>query len=376
MRRIKKKETTSFYSLEAINEQDCQYNLVIGERSNGKSYAVLEYALKVYWSTGGQLAIIRRWDEDFKKGRGAAVFSGLVHNGIVSELTDGEWTGVYYYNRHWYLCRRDGEDLVKDSRPFAYAFSLGGVEHDKSISFPEITTILFDEFLTRESYLPDEFVKLMNTISTIIRYRDNVKIYMLGNTVNQYCPYFDEMGLNHIKDMEQGTIDVYQFGESRPEGDQLRIAVEYCGSGTMVKKSNKYFAFDNPKLKMITTGVWEVAIYPHLPVKYKPKEIMFTYFIKFTGDLLQCEVIQTDDSVFTYIHRKTTPLKDEDHDIIYCPEISHKPNWRRRLTKNRDKIDKFLMSFFMSEKVFYQDNTVGEIVRNYLLWCGTSLIQG
>ena len=32
-----------------------------------------------------------------------------------------------------------------------------------------------------------------------------------------------------------------------------------------------YFAFNNPKLQMITSGAWEMAIYPHNKVKYKPK---------------------------------------------------------------------------------------------------------
>ena len=39
----------------------------------------------------------------------------------------------------------------------------------------------------------------MNVLSTIIRDRENIKIFMLGNTVNKYCPYFDEMGLTFHK---------------------------------------------------------------------------------------------------------------------------------------------------------------------------------
>ena len=86
------------------------------------------------------------------------------------------------------------------------------------------------------------------------------------------------MGLTRVKDMKPGTIDVYQYGE---EG-KLRVAVEYAEASKEGKKSDVYFAFDNPKLKMITTGVWEIDIYPHCPYKYKPKDIQFTYFIKFT----------------------------------------------------------------------------------------------
>ena len=61
-----------------------------------------------------------------------------------------------------------------------------------------------------------------NVLSTIIRHRNDVKIFMLANTVNKYCPYFKEMGLKHITEMKQGSIDIYTYGSS-----DLRVAVEY-----------------------------------------------------------------------------------------------------------------------------------------------------
>ena len=65
----------------------------------------------------------------------------------------------------------------------------------------------------------------MNVVSTIVRQRNDVKIFMAGNTVNQYCPYFTEMGLTHIKEMDKGAIEVYKYGDSK-----LRVAVEYADS--------------------------------------------------------------------------------------------------------------------------------------------------
>ena len=32
-------------------------------------------------------------------------------------------------------------------------------------------------------------------------------------------------------------------------------------------------------------------------------------------------------------------------------------------------VEKHIAEYYKSDKVFYQDNEVGEIVRNYLLWC-------
>ena len=244
------------------------------------------------------------------------------------------------------------------------------MEHDKSTNYDGIINAVLDEFLTRTFYLPNEFVLFMNVLSTIIRDRDNVKIFMMGNTVNQYCPYFAEMGLTHIKEMKKGDIDVYEYGESG-----LTVAVEYTDSPNKEgKKSDKYFAFNNPKLSMITGGAWEIAIYPHCPCKYKPRDVLYTYFIIFDREMLQCEIIFTKDErgndvLFTFIHRKTSELKDPDHELIYSPDYSPLPNRRRKITKPTDDRERKICSFFSKEKVFYQDNTVGEIVRNYIMWC-------
>lgn len=368
----KKTKKQKFYRLKNILSKNATYNVMFGERSNGKTYAVQEYCIKQYLNGGGQTAWIRRWQDDFKGKRGQTMWDGPVNNGAIMEWSNGEYDHITYKRSAWYLAKFD-ETLNKDVEspsPFAYAFAISAMEHDKSTNYDGIRTCVFDEFLTRSYYIPNEFVAFMNVLSTIIRYRDDVKIFMMGNTVNQYCPYFAEMGLTHVKEMKKGDIDLYEYGESG-----LTVAVEYTDSPNKEgKPSDKYFAFNNPKLSMITGGAWEIAIYPHCPCKYKPKNVLYTYFIQFDRETLQCEVIYVKDEnnvdcMFTYIHRKTTPFKEPYKELIYSPEWSPLPNRRRKITKPANEREKRLAEFFRIDKVFYQDNTVGEIVRNYLMWC-------
>lgn len=359
-----------FYSLDAILKKDADYNIVFGERSNGKTYAALKYCIEQFHKTGGEFAYIRRWKEDILGKRAANIFAALESDGAIADATDGEYTRVKYYNGVFYLANFDEgtQKLVSDNKPCGYTFALSDSEHNKSVSYPNVTTIVFDEFLTRRYYLVDEFVTFMNVLSTIIRQRDNVKIFMLGNTVNKYCPYFAEMGLRHAKDMAQGTIDVYKYGNSG-----LTVAVEYAGStGKKAKKSNKYFAFDNKNLEMITQGKWELALYPHLPERYKRSQVLFTYFIEFQGDVLQCEIVQTDTGMFTYVHEKTTPIKEPDKDVIFSDRHMIGNNYYRRLLHPRDELSKRIGMFYATEKVFFQNNDCGEIVRNYIRSTETS----
>ena len=357
----------SYYSLKNILKKNAVYNVIFGERSNGKTYATLKHGLEQYFNDGSQIAYIRRWKEDITGKRGQAVFSALIENNEIEKLSDGKFTGIHYYTGKFFLCNYDnGKPIYSDSDVLGFLFALTDVEHDKSTSYPRVNNIIFDEFLTNKLYLPDEFVIFMNVISTIVRRRETVKIFMLGNTVNKYCPYFSEMGLNNIQTMEQGEIDLYSYGESG-----LTVSVEYCKTdkSNQRKESKKYFAFNNPKLQMITGGAWELAIYPHLPMKYKPLDVLLTYYIDFADNIYSCEIIEKDGVTFTYIHEKTTPIKDIDNSIIYSLEHNPKPNYNRNILSPVTKIQKKITWYFNTHNVFYQNNNVGDGVANYLKIC-------
>jgi hypothetical protein len=358
----------NYYSATKINKKNATYNVIFGERSNGKTYALLLQSLKDYVKDGSQVAYVRRWKEDITGRRAQQLYSGINENQEVKKLTHGRFTGVHYWAGKFYLCTYDdnGKVIYNDADILGYTFALSDGEHDKSTSFPTIRTIIFDEFLTNKLYLGDEFVLFMNTVSTIVRRREDVKIYMLGNTVNKFSPYFGEMGLDQITKMEQGTIDVYTYGESK-----LKVAVEYCASlsSKNEQKTNKYFAFNNPKLQMITGGAWELSIYPHLPYKYKPQDILVTYYIEFNDKIYQCEIIEKNETVFTFIHDKTTPIKDADNQLIYSLEPSAKMNYNRSILKPTNKIQNKILWFFKNDKVFFQDNNVGDAINNYLKIC-------
>lgn len=371
-----KKSKKWYYNLLDIIKEFCYYYMIFGIRSNGKTTSVYILALIDYCLHGKQLALIRRWDTDFKGKAGTEMFANLCKIEykdmlLIEYLTNGKYNTIVYYSSKWYLAKFDNElnKIVRDTKPFCLAFGLNVAEHDKSVSFPDIKTTLFDEFITRTQPLKDEFIVYMNTLSTIIRDNDDVINFMCGNTVNKTCPHFREMGLYNISKMKPDSVEYYIYGDTK-----LKVGVEYVAikdnkSKTKSKPSDVYFAFDNPKLKMITTGTWEIDIYPHLPYKYIENDIKFIFFIAFETTLLQCECIRIKRDLFIYIHQKTTPLQNTKKDLIYSQEITPHPNYSRNLTKPRNPREKKIWFLFQTEKVFYQDNEIGEIVRNYLQWC-------
>ena len=372
-----KKEKIKYWDIWNVLTVEARYYVIFGERSNGKTYGTLEYCLEEYFKNGDEFAYIRRWDEDLVGKKGESLFNAHIKNGVIKKLSRGRYNHIIYKSRAYYFANIDDEGkVIADARPFAYAFALTQSEHYKSNSYPNIKNIIFDEFLTRGAYLPDEFVIFQNVLSTIIRLRDDVKIFMLGNTVNKYCPYFKEMGLNRVKNQKEGTIDVYEYGETG-----LKVAVEYACIDAKIKKSNVYFAFNNPRLNMIKNGSWEIDIYPHYPRDiYKgvdDKDIRYTFYIEFESELLEGNIIykavdregNKKPTYFLFIHPKTTPIKENNRNLVYSQDANAKPNYRRKITKATSTIEKKIQSFFAKDKVFYSDNETGEVMRNYIAWC-------
>lgn len=367
-----KKGKTKYYDISHLTKDypDARYYLVIGERSNGKTYSALNYALERYYKYGEQFAYIRRFGEDVRRKHMTNLLAGHVENHVIETLSKGQYTLVDYkageFRGYWY--DEDHNKAVYDQQPMGYAFDLNSMEHHKSTSYPKITTIIFDEFMSRQGYLTNEFILFMNMLSTIIRDRENVKIFMLANTVNKFCPYFQEMGLTHVKEQKAGSVDVYTYSDT-----PLSVVVEYCDpmSKRGGKKSDVYFAFDNPQLKMITSGSWEIAIYPHLTQRYRPKDVVYKFFVLFDEQILHCELVCTDNDFFMFVHPKTTPIKDENEDIVYTNNPVEKWNYKVGIMNQKDKLSLIIQKMLKENRVFYSDNETGEVLRNYLMWAAS-----
>ena len=390
------KTNFDFYSLEPLMKKcprdKFYYYVIFGERSNGKSFAVLEYGIKDYLANGHAIGYIRRWDTDYEQGNTRKIWKGFLDNpykgNLIKEWSKGRWNDIHYALGAWYFQRRAednikddegnvvtlaGEILERDLNPFAYRFSLSTSEHAKSTGYPDIWNIVFDEFLTRKMYLPDEYMTFNHLLSTIVRIEDYARIFMIGNSVSTSSPYFKEMGLYNIKKMpETGAIDIYEYGESG-----LKVAVERTPNVESrkgdKKKSDVYFAFNNPslKMKMITQGGWEIDIYPHLPLHYRIKiaDVQYKFYIDYEDEIVQGDIIMKDESLFIYLHRKSTPLKDDNENLVYCPVQDVRPWYRTRITRPLTKLENLIAQLFRNEKVFYQDNELGEHVLHYLQWC-------
>ena len=201
--------------------------------------------LEKYKETGALFVYLRRKHFHITRPKMSILFEDIedearrILGDIVRYSTD---TGFYI----------DGEN---GRETIGYAVSVEDSFDMKGIPYNRVKTIFFDEFLDY-TYYEDETVKFLHIISTIVRRREDVKIYMMANTVSQFSPYFKLFGIKP-NEMQQGKV---AYIEHR---DGVSCAVEWTKTKIdniedIKQKHNKYLGFDNnPTSNMILYGEWE-----------------------------------------------------------------------------------------------------------------------
>lgn len=355
-----------YYSYHNIDKLNATYNLIIGQRSNGKTFGWCRKAIDAYIDDGLPSAYIRRLDEQIRPTNISNLFNP--HSDYIQERTNGKYNAVVYRLHAYYFARYEktvagGEKKVaQDQKPFCRTYAISTAETTKGSDDGEIKYVCFDEFMTRVHYLTNEFVLFQNLLSSLIRTRSGVKIYMLANTVNKYCPYFSDMGLRNVSKQKQGTIDVYKMGKSN-----TTIAVEYCSQSDVSVPVSKYFAFDNPQLEMISSGAWEIALYRHAPDQISESRIVLSFFVLFDNQIVQGDVHMYRGYPVIMYHLKTTPVKDPDRSIMYIQDsIDGNPLHQVDLRAAPTKAQALIVDLMKHQKAFYANNEVGELINNWL----------
>lgn len=351
-----------YWSSDEIDKTEALYRIVIGGRSTGKTYCILKKCLENYILKGEPCAYIRRYAEELTPKNLAALFNP--HKELLLKLTKGKYNSFFYRAREFHLAFIDdtGKIIDKDPNAFCFTVAINTSLTEKGQDRGAISTIVFDEFLTRDLYLKNEFILFQNVLSSLIRDRENVVIYMLGNTVNMFSPYWEELGITNITKMPQGSINVYKYGDSG-----LTVAVEYCADFNSKKEVSKFFAFNNPQLKMINEGSWELGLYPKCPYSLHDDDIKFKFYLKFQDDLIQGNIVQRENDYFIFFHRITRDINLKSNDIVLCDYVAASRYWTNDARDCPTKVHEIIWQLTQRRKLFFSTNEVGEVVRNYFL---------
>lgn len=343
---------SDFYRLTEMEKHSPQYAILLGERANGKSGAVKEklirQALKEKCLCGG---LIRRLDEDIKAGVISTYFNDEFLIDIIKKESVGKYNYIHYYQRQFYFAHIDKEGKIEKGFPFCAVFALSNAERYKSSSvYPNMTTLIYEEFTTTKRYLKNEVEIFMNLVSSLFRLHSGT-VYMIANKISRVCPYFSEWSLRSIPKLKEGQIDEYIFTDS--QGADVKICVEMCASPKH-KKSGMFFGRIG---KNIDSSAWNSQEYPHLIGDYADYDILYALSLehldfKFNIMLLQHK---QDDFICVYVY----PSKMKVSDRLITEEYSS--DFMKSPTLNRNnKAECLINQLVNNNKLVFPSNLVGE----------------
>lgn len=279
-----------YYNFDKLFSYNFLIAFVIGERGVGKSFNSKLAVLKKFIRTGEQFLYIRRYKTELDTAL-SNFWDDLQANGYFDDLK---------------LEVKKSKMLTKflcDGEVCGYAVPLSTANILKSTPFPNVSTIIFDEFLLDTGgtyrYLKHEVTMFLDVIESVGRLRDNLKVILLGNALNVHAsPYFAYWDLelpqngSEFRTFKDGAIVVnyirnleYRKAKKASKFGKLIDGTEYgkYAIDNEVLRENNSFIQKRPNSSVfeaviivngISLGIWNGHDgYMYLSEKYDPNTV-------------------------------------------------------------------------------------------------------
>ena len=216
-----------YYSIDRILSIGADYNVIVGGRSNGKSYATGQQWIKNYLENGSQFVRAVRYIFDMQDRYVANYFCDDLLNKVKND-----WNHVIWYDSPYYYIRHvDDSPSKKDI--LGHVMAISNEQKYKSNQYDRVTVIDMEEFalLNTSQYIDYETEKYQSMVSTIVRRRNNCTCWFVGNTISKYNPYFDMLNINIDKlQLHQGDLKIVEQPDVGYKEKPI-VAIEFAEMG-------------------------------------------------------------------------------------------------------------------------------------------------
>ena len=278
-----------FYNFDKLFSYNFLIAFVIGERGVGKSFNAKVAVMKKFLNSGEQFIYLRRYKTELDSS--LATFWGDLQS--------------HGYFEDYDLKVKKSKLLTKftcNGEVCGFAVPLSTSDIIKSTAFPNVTTIIYDEFLVDEGrshrYLKREPELFLDVIETVGRLRDNLKVILLGNAINVHAsPYFAYWNLelpykgefrtfhdglivvNYIRNLKYRDIKKKsKFGKLIADTEYGRYAIDnevlHENNDFICKKPSNSEFYGVVILNGVGLGMWNGRDgYMYLSEKYDPNTL-------------------------------------------------------------------------------------------------------
>ena len=353
--------------IEYAEKIQCPCIGIAGGKGNGKTYGIILYYLKQRMETGRPLRYLRRYRESIAP----KALQSLCrpHKQTLINLSGGKFNDFQYFQNRFWLIRRDdsGKIVEKDRQPFIIASALNTVEANTGADEGECSAVFYDEFLSREKELSDEFYNLMIFHNNCTRNRTGYycPLILVGNTVTRDSSLITNFGVN-MYDLKKGEITVVKNSKKEPV-----IVFEYCAEVQIMQESadTYYKRFENDRIKMIYKGDWTTGNYPYLSLQERersrvPMQIKIILRDKIAL-LFEYHII--NDRMYGYVRKY-----DDDKIQTVATLINKQQVFKQARVFNflpSGGIFRLFAKLVYTKNVYFENFQIGEYFRDFLKNC-------
>lgn len=329
-----------FYNAHGILTYKRLYNIVMGVRGHGKTDNLTRRPIETGLQTKKiSCVILVRYKEDIRNIKDSWWQ-------VCSDRCFPEWQ---FFSKNRIIYAKNEMECF----PIAEIVALSEYTRAKKVPRPYVKWIIFDEFLNEDmDYLNNEVDKFLSVCDSIIRNREDVKVFLISNTISMINPYFDYFGIKTIPNQRFTKCDhdcVLEFTDSA-DFVEYRKQTKF---GASVDNTNYgQFALEGKFMLDDTTNV----------IKEFPKGKNYQLFNLVLDGINICVNFINNLYYFSF-------SKDFSR-LLYTPYVNDAKQFGAIFCGKNFRYFKQIMKAFMNDEVMYQDirikNAVIEFVR-YLM---------
>lgn len=325
-----RKNKYNFYTFDRPKKLNYDIFFSIGTRSTGKTSAIQrDIALNDFLENESMFVKLCRTKEELHNEFQADWWTEITIKTLNKYDIDICYKkGRYYINEKAKYIDPDTSEFleskfISEGKCIGYVIPLYKQQQYKSINYESVTNIIFDEFALLKDYSYDyaELEHFKSFLSTVVRFRDNVKVWFIGNVLSPHNPYFEDFGINAMS-LKAGCM--YAFTDYEYYDEPATIGLEYGES--------------------LTDNIEDI-----------PRLLRIKGNRQATGELdmyeLPAEIINEDDWLITVLKKKDKELFNKFYSVLGGVMISIDTSKRFRWNKNLNRYDFKNLKYFIIKDI-------------------------
>lgn len=332
---------------------------VYSGRNRGKSFEISTQLLADAYYDKKLFGYVRRND--------ATIFDTEMYfadkEKFIEDMTDGHSCGVTRAKGKLFLyhLEDDGNDGMRKvlDEEIGYFFALSRQAAYKSLQYPDVYNLIYEEVLTDGQYLSAEPEKLMNLYSTVKRSKEGFRMWLVSNTISVVNPYSKAWGIylskNKPGDVRLSKLYLGSYDKDRNE-EYLLIAAHYLQNKDDLSKEDLKKKRNRIKTSIASNRWDELKLYTTMDLNFikQYSEILETVIFEYDDMMMQGDILEVPANLMD-IYLDDTDINDEDPikpadttmPILYIRRKTTKPHkYTRIYTNNADRFSEYVSRGF------------------------------